>query len=53
MTEWPDPGRVCDDLGAVSFEVEKIETLPVKAPANTAAFAGRTDALRQSCAMNL
>jgi DNA polymerase-3 subunit alpha/error-prone DNA polymerase len=38
-------GRVCDDMGAVSFEVQKIEVLRTKA-------AGETYALRYEPAMN-
>jgi hypothetical protein len=40
----PVYGRVCGDMGAVSFEVQRIEPLGAKA-------AGGTDALRQPCAI--
>jgi DNA polymerase III alpha subunit len=38
-------GRVCDDMGAVSFEVQKVEVLGTKA-------AGESYALRYETAMN-
>jgi DNA polymerase-3 subunit alpha/error-prone DNA polymerase len=42
-------GRVCDDMGAVSFEVQKIETLEAKAPPEAAVLAGKARAPRYSC----
>jgi DNA polymerase-3 subunit alpha/error-prone DNA polymerase len=45
-------GRVCDDLGAVSFEVERIEPLAGKPAGETAALPGKAYAFRYSCGMN-
>jgi DNA polymerase-3 subunit alpha/error-prone DNA polymerase len=39
-------GRVCDDMGAVSFEVQRIEALGAKAAGETRASLGETHALR-------
>jgi DNA polymerase-3 subunit alpha/error-prone DNA polymerase len=41
-------GRVCDDMGAVSFEVQRIEPLGVTSPAAQ----GKADAFRYSREMN-
>jgi DNA polymerase III alpha subunit len=45
-------GRVCDDLGAVSFEVERIEPLAGKPAGETAALPEKAYAFRYSCGMN-
>jgi DNA polymerase III alpha subunit len=44
-------GRVCDDLGAVSFEVQRIEPLAAKTAGETTALPGKADAFRYSCEM--
>jgi DNA polymerase-3 subunit alpha/error-prone DNA polymerase len=42
-------GRVWEDLGAVSFEVQRIEVLGAKSAAKTAALAGKAYAFRYPC----
>jgi hypothetical protein len=44
-------GRVWEDLGAVSFEVQKIEPLAVKSPVETKALPEKAYAFRYSCEM--